>query len=120
VPAGGEAIDDRDDLWRRIKQWVDDKNLGRRRPTSANFGDSSDGSGMSVDLARLRGSIEEALHGHEDEGLVAFPAGMARALEQEVVHVPVIDNLAHCAVLGKKTPKVRSFLAKNCTVLRGE
>jgi len=110
----------RDDagLWRRIPPWhcVFDGNLGGVRPSSAAFEDHPDGSSMSVLLAEIvaetRRGAEAILAGHEDYGLAAITAGLARACGQGVARKPRSDEPAHAEVFGKKPKSVRKRIAK--------
>lgn len=111
-----ETIADTDQLLRRVpgNWWVDDENLGRRRPTSAAFDDKE----MSVALeSSLRGRGEQpmaVLRGHEGFGLVAITAGLARQLGQAVARDPLPNDPDHAIVYGKKTKSVQKRLSREC------
>lgn len=105
-------------LWRCIPAWhfVFDKNRGRGRPKSAAFENHPDGTPMSILFADLveqdgRGP-RDAVAGHEDFGLAAITAGLARRCEQGVAHDPLPSEPAHGVVFGKKTYSVRKTFAK--------
>src|SRR2546425_1264813 len=84
------SITDVDGLWRRIPplHFVQDKNLGRVRPSSAAFEDDverdTDGTRkpMSAFIARVvhaaGKSQADVLAGHKGFGMVSFTAGLAR------------------------------------------
>lgn len=73
---------------------------------------------MSVVLADLvleaGRDAESALVGHDDFGLVAFSAGLARSKNQGVLRKPLPDEPAHAEVVGRKTASVKKALAMNC------
>ena len=114
------SIVDDDQLWRRIHPswWVMDRNLGERRLSSAAFDDPHDGTAMSVDIARLRVSVEDALAQHDGYGLAAFAAKVARDFGQGIERAPLSTNAAHAEVFGSKTKKVRKQWAAASQVLR--
>jgi hypothetical protein len=107
------TITNEDDLWRRIHptQVVSDENRGIIRPSSAAFEDSSDGTPMSVLLAEGQDPIG-ALKKHDGYWLAAITAGLARQCQQGVTRDPLIDELAHALVFGKKTKAVRQRFAR--------
>jgi hypothetical protein len=67
---------------------------------------------MSVVLASEAVEPEVMLKGHEEYGVVAFTAGVARSKQQIVVRDPLPDQPAHALVLGRKTDSVRRALAR--------
>ena len=108
------------ELWRRVHQtqFVLDKNLGRVRPSSAAFNDSSDRTPMSVLRARIvmaTGRDEySVLRNYPGYALVAFTARLARQLGQGVEPNPLPDEPAHTYVFGdKKKKSVKEAFAKN-------
>jgi hypothetical protein len=109
-----------DELWRRIPPWhlVPDYNLGRKRISSAAFHDDSDGSPMSVDIAKIREANNQgpghSLAGLKDFGLAAITAGLARQCGQIVHPEPEPENPAHAHVIGKKKSACKR-LQKGCT-----
>lgn len=109
------SILDSDALWRRIPylQWVFDHNLGRVRPSTGCFDDSSDGTPMSVDLARISRDPHRNLP--SDFALAEFTAGLARSRAQIVCLHPQEGNHAHTYVAGKKTDGVKKALARKST-----
>ena len=110
------AIDDADELWRRIgrrqDQTIFDNNTNRYRPSSGAFDNHKDGSPMSVDLAKIAKIPSVTLKGHEDYNLASITAGLARDCGQKVAHDPKPDNPAHSVVVGKKSKSIRSRFAK--------
>lgn len=119
------GITDEDRLWRRLHpgQTVFDNNLQRRRPSSAAFSDSSDGTALSVSILRLRPSDDpDALVAeHPGQGITEFTAGFARGMNQGVDHTPDEGGPDHGSVWDKKGSRssgTRSRLAKGCGVLR--
>ncbi len=113
-------ISDDEVLYRRVRndQW----NWAEKRPSSAAFDDSGNGSPMSVALASLVRSAgqrpSDLLQGHPKFGLVSLTAGQARALLLSVTaNPPVSGEPAHGWVVGKKTKSTRRRLAKLCLVV---
>jgi hypothetical protein len=102
-------------LWRRVpSEYIFfDPNLNRYRPRSQAFQNTSGTNGMSVNLADET-TVDSTLKDRGNDFLVAFPAGLARELEQEVIRKPLDNNPAHCEVTGNKTGKVRNAFAKRC------
>lgn len=106
-------------LWRRIPPNGDvtsivfDGTLQRQRPSSGNFDDHPDGSGMSVTM-NLGQPNDQALQGHEGFLLVAFTAGEARALGLSLMRQPEPNDPNHVEIIGPKTKRVKNWLAKNC------
>ena len=101
---GSTEILDHDDLYRGIHpNWVKDDG----EVSSGAF----DGEEMSVDLAK-KTSIKRSWRRFKrtNGGLVAFAAEIARRNSQEVRHWPLLTNLAHSLVIGKKTKSVRRQL----------
>ncbi|WP_437275453.1 hypothetical protein WME90_29950 [Sorangium sp. So ce375] len=72
---------------------------------------------MSVDRASMR-TIDESLSEYPYMGVAQIVAGEARSLEQEVVPVPQLLNLAHAEVRGKKTKAIAKKLARSSVVVR--
>ena len=113
------SIPESAELWRRIHptQLVHDKNLGRVRPTSAGFSDSSDGTPMSVQ----QGSIVQANGGNPQTALARYPGdylatltvGQVRSQAQGVHPNPLPEDPAHTFVFGEKTDGVRKYFARN-------
>lgn len=109
-------IGNEDDLWRRTApEWIFyDPNIGRVRPTSAAFKDSSsDGTPLSVLLGR-EDTPERALGGawrRRGFSLAAFKAGLAREHRQLVCRDPQPEDPPHVLVVGKKSHRVREALA---------
>jgi hypothetical protein len=105
-----------DRIYRRVPpNWiVFDENVGARRPSTAAFQDSSDGSAMSVHIQTLLAQNnlepESALAGHPSFGLVSFFAGLARELGFGIAPDPQPNDPAHGLVEGKKTEGKRKRL----------
>lgn len=94
------SISDGEVLWRRVppQQAVKDHRTGRWRPSSAVFRPSD--REMSVNMASLT-TESAALAANPEDGLVAFTAGRARALDCIIVRQPEPDNPAHAIVVKK-------------------
>ena len=105
-------------LWRRIPpQWViPDENLGRSRPSSAAFQNSSTDGHMSVSLADIVKQTErnemDVLAMFPDFSLAGFSAEFARSCKQGVIRDPLPDEPAHAGVTGKKTGSIRKRFAR--------
>lgn len=115
-------IPDDAELWRRVPPYlcVPDGNSGRIRPSSAAFSDSSDGTPMSVDLAKIvlanGGDPTTTLAGYPGCFLVSLTAGQVRDPlkgKQGVQLSPTSANPAHTYVFGKKTHAIKSYLARS-------
>jgi hypothetical protein len=111
------TILDDDELWRRIhyKQWIRDDKLGRVRPTSKAFQSPSDGSPMSVVLAKEHSNPESYLEKYEEPALASITAGLARECSQGVAREPLPDEPAHAVVFGRKIQSVRRRFAKEAS-----
>jgi len=90
-----------------------------RRPSSAAFNDSSDGSGMSVDVDHGQAPAD-SLRGYDGFGLVALRVGALRAQGFVVVPAPVPGNPHHAEVRGEKTKVKRRQMAKDAEWLLPE
>ena len=64
------------ELWRRMPPWhfVDDRNLGQIRPSSAAIEDDPNGGPMSVILGREAGDPQHALADHQGFALASITA----------------------------------------------
>ncbi len=85
------------------------------RPSSAAFDDNADGSMSVVLYQELLGSgrqPDSILLGHENFGLVAFTAGLARECNQAVVRDPLPTEPAHALVVGKKTGSAKKRMCR--------
>jgi hypothetical protein len=111
-------IPDDAELWRRINpdQFVQDDNLGRVRPSSVAFSDSSDGTPMSVDLATIvvakGGDASTTLVDHPGCFLVALTAGQVRDPVNGKLGVqlaPTSTNPAHTYVFERKLAALRTI-----------
>ncbi|MCK4815888.1 hypothetical protein KA005_08960 [bacterium] len=108
-----EEILNEDELYRRfLDVWLkDDGSI-----SSAAFQNTSHTDEMSVDLARLT-TPEKTVSQYPTCGVAGFLAGLARKLEQRVLHDPIPGNIAHSKVKGQKTKGIRKKLAKGSTVV---
>jgi len=118
------SVEDGDELWRRIHptQVLYDKNLGKWRPTSNAFRDSSSGHSLSVYLARLVLSsgrtAESIIESWPQYSLASLTAGVVRAdglavrLELDPAHP---EEEAHAVIVGKKSRPVSQRLAAAST-----
>ena len=108
------TIHNEDVLWRRIHpRWVKpDEKIGGVRLTSEAFQNSSDGSPMSVVLAKEHGNPEAVLEGHEGYSLASITACLARENCQGIARDPTQENPAHALVFGKKTEATSKKLAR--------
>jgi hypothetical protein len=117
APADDPSISNETLLLRRIhpSQWIPAEDApGGYRATSEIFSDPE----LSVVIAS-ECSIELLLHGHGEFGVAQFAAGDIRECGWGVVRVPDDKLPGHCHVTGKnKKQKLRSRLAKKCTILR--
>lgn len=106
------------EIWRRIHPTfiIFDSNLGRHRPSSQAFKDSSDGTPMSVLIGRIvsHSSRDEfsVLRSFPAEALSAFTARFARSQGQGVESAPVAEEPAHAYVFGSKRKKIQAEFAK--------
>src|SRR5258708_1556453 len=102
------SISDDSSLLRRVapEQYVDDDNLGRRRPSSAAFKQIE----LSVDSEPLLQSQgldwRFTLKEYPTHSLVRLRASLPRSLGLAVVHVPLDGNPAHVEIIGKKSQSV--------------
>ena len=83
-----------------------------RHPSSGAFNDSSDGSGMSVDMDQGQ-APEESLRGYDGYGLVALRVRDLKAQGFSIVPAPLPENPHHAEVRGKKTAGKRRQMAKD-------
>ena len=108
-----QLILDHDELFRRIlDDWIQENG----NISSAAFKNTSNADDMSVNLARLT-TPKETISEYPHCGVASFLAGFARELGQKVLHDPILDNIAHSTVRGKKTKSIRKKLAKGSTVI---
>ena len=117
-PPDDPSVADDCKLYRRIppSQVVQDDNLGRKRPSSANFRNSSDGSPMSIGLGDTLAEGDrqpsDLLRNYPDHRLASFTAGFVRSLEQRLIRSPIEDEPAHGGVIGNKTDRVRKKMSE--------
>ncbi len=116
-----KAIPDEDSLWRRVKSINFDEALNRKRPSTAEFEDSVDGSPMScvwTEFHLASGlTMDDFLTGHERFGVVSFPVALARQLGFSIQKDPLPECPAHVLVAGNKTKSARKRLSRECKVL---
>jgi hypothetical protein len=112
------TIPDSAKLWSRIfpKWWVWDEKTNAFRLSSQAFENSRDGSGTSVILAD-ESTLEEVLSGFNGYGLAAITAGAARAAQQGVHRVPLVDVRGHAQIEGKKSGAVRAKLVSAAEII---
>jgi hypothetical protein len=108
-----QLIFDTDDLYRRFP---DDHIRPDGSLSSAAFQNTSNTDDMSVNLAKLT-TLEETISGFPDFGVASFLAGLARELDQQVLHDPIPDNGAHSIVRGKKSKRIKKRLALGSTII---
>ena len=108
-----QLILDDDEILRRI---LDDWIKENGNISSAAFQNTSNTDDMSVNLSRLT-TPEETVSEYPSCGVASFLAGFARELDQKVLHDPILDNIAHSTVRGKKTKSIRKKFAKGSTVI---
>jgi hypothetical protein len=97
------TINDDDLLWRRIPdvpQMIKKLPDGTHRLSSAAFKDGLDGE-VSVHLVKLT-TMENALAGHPEKGLVEITVGLPRSLGHSVVYDPTIDDPSHTLIIPPK------------------
>jgi hypothetical protein len=108
-----EEILNEDQLYRRfLDVWLKDDGS----VSSAAFQNTSHTDEMSVDLAKLT-SPEITVSKYPTFGVAGFLAGLARKLQQRVLHDPIPENIAHSNVKGQKTKGIRRKLARGSTVV---
>lgn len=118
------TIGDEEPLWRRVPPIADtqvifDPNLGRWRPSSAAFNDSSDGTPMSVtlggDATHAGVTPESYLTNFSGFCLVTLSAGFVREIGQAVSRFPTKQDPHHAFVAGNKSGSVKNKMAKSAT-----
>lgn len=107
-------IDDNEALWRRVPadQLVRGQE-GEVRPSSQAFQNSSDGTGMSANIA-AETTVERTMTGYEEHFLVEFPAELPRRLQQGIMRVPLENEPAHVEIFGNKSKGVRKTFTREC------
>lgn len=97
-------------LWRRIHpdRVVLDENLGRQRPSSAEFRDKE----LSVILADPGREPASVLVNYPDRFLASIKAGEARKHSLRIVRAPTSEEPAHCHILGEKPRRIGAALAE--------
>lgn len=111
-------------LWRRVspQQVILDKNIGRLRPSSAAFSNSTDGTPMSIlfgEIVKATGRKPETiLAEYPTFSLTSITAALARQHNQAVLKDTFGDEPsepAHGYVAGKKTKGVKKAFSLNAT-----
>jgi hypothetical protein len=115
--AVAEIISDDDALLRRIHplQIVEDKNLGRRRPSSAAFTDPELSTDSEALLEKHGLDSSFCIQNHAGYSLARVEVQFARASGMEVTNTPKERNPAHTDVIGKKTEATQRKFAKHAT-----
>lgn len=115
-------FDDEHLLLRRVPMnpvcTVWDDNQQRIRPSSAAFEDHPNGTPMSVFMKEVLIANDQncasVIEGHEDtHALASITVGSTRECQQVVEHAPTEEHLSHAHVVGVKSKKIRSKLAKS-------
>jgi hypothetical protein len=89
-----------------------DEKLGRKRPASAAFENTTGTLDMSVELQKLLSNPMEAKRNYPTYSLARFPIQMAKDLNQEIKHTPNTESAAHCDVVGAKNEKTKKKFAR--------
>ena len=114
-PSGVEAqLESQAVIWRRVPPaWiVNDENLGRRRPTSAAFDDHRDGTSMSMYIAGAGNTVDDVMKGHDGYALASVTFDQLSRKNLRVIHDPLPGFPSHVEVVGRKTKRIKSDLAK--------
>jgi hypothetical protein len=111
-PVDDATIADETQLYRRITQaqLVSDDNAGCRRVSSGAFDNEDLSVALGDKLAEDSRTPESVLVNYPSECLVAFTAGVARAVAQVIYREPEPDEPAHGIVFGKKKKSVKHAL----------
>ena len=91
---------DDDEFLRRIPAWLFD--FEKQEIQSWAFGNDEGSDRFSVNWAELS-SIEHTVQGHPGFGVASLTASDFRIEEQDILHTPSPDNVAHCDVVGEKS-----------------
>jgi hypothetical protein len=113
-------INEADELLRRIHPYhiVMDQKLGRERPASAAFENTTGTDCMSVDLNKLLNCPEDCVKDYSGCSIAIFEVVIAYELNQGVKGSPQPENPAHCDVIGKKTESVKKKFAVKSQLLK--
>lgn len=121
------SIGDEELLWRRIMpRWVVSDGRGGMRPSSAAFQNYRDSEGhrhnafsVSISSEAQESGVgpEEYVEGFPGYGVAAFPARLARSLDQRVARVPRADEPAHGHVIGAKPKSVQKAFSRGATII---
>lgn len=107
------TIGDNEVIWRRIYLAVDDENLKCKRPSSACFQDGLHGP-VSVYIASEAQSTQ-VMQGGKEPFLAALTVAFIRKLGLGIIRDSSSGGPGHALLLGRKTPSIRSKLAKEAT-----
>jgi hypothetical protein len=112
LPVDDATIANETQLYRRITpaQLVPDDNVGCRRVSSGAFDNEDLSIALGDTLADDGRAPNSVLANYPGECLVAFTAGVARAVAQIIYREPEPDEPAHGIVFGKKKKSVRRAL----------
>jgi hypothetical protein len=115
--AAAEIISDDDTLLRRVhpSQVVNDKNLGRDRPSSGVFTDPEMSTDSDALLTKHGLDSSFCLKGYSGYSLTRIDVKFARTNGMTVTNTPKEDNAAHTDVIGKKTEALQRQFAKHAT-----
>jgi hypothetical protein len=124
IPDDPTVLDEHS-LWRRVTQLtIDAKVPGGVRPSTANFQNSSDGSGMSVthatDFLDRGGSSKKYFEEYSPEEcrmIAVIPVKLVRKLNQGVIRNATQRDPHHCEVVGKKTKSVQKKILKGSNLI---
>ena len=113
--AAAEIISDDDTLLRRVhpSQVVDDKNLGRMRPSSGAFTDPELSTDSDALLTKHGLDSSFCLRGYAGYSLARIEVNFARANGMTVTNTPKEGNPAHTDVIGRKTEALQRNFAKH-------
>ena len=123
VPPGNDpTLPDETVLWRRIipQWWIKDPSTGQYRIASEGFGDTPDGSHMSVAIRdEIVGGVATFLANCPGCGIAEFTAGHARhTCHMAIARDPVPGEPWHAIVIGKKKKQsIRRSLRDGCQVV---
>jgi hypothetical protein len=115
--AAAEIISDDDTLLRRVhpSQVINDKNLGRARPSSGVFYDAELSTDSEALLAKHGLDSSFCLRGYSGYSLARIEVEFARNNGMTVTNTPKEGNPAHTDVIGRKTETLQRQFAKHAT-----
>jgi hypothetical protein len=112
LPPDDKSIPDDAIVWRRIAK--DHYNPDDRRPSTAAFSDSSDGTPMSATMPPGTLSAEEYVQTWGAHAVAQWTVGQLRALGLGVTRIPTDRDPFHVGVHGAKTGSCRKNLKRLC------